>query len=322
MPIERIKLPDDREQWLAERRAFVNASEMAIVCGEGAWGSLAELYAEKKGLRAPLLDDGIMRRGRWGEGAVFEALAEERPEWTVLRARLHVRDTDRRIACTPDGFATRPDRLGPGVVQAKVVSRSIFKQKWLDDPSDDVGIATPPAHYRIQTITEMMLNRSLWGVLAVLINGEFDWHFRLIEVDRDDEIEQRIVENTAAFFRDYLDPEIMPPFEPQRDEALIKALYPKDSGATIDLTSDNRALVAVEDLVQTQAALSRLRAQEKTLKTELEGKLGAATFGVLRDGRCLSWRRHHRKGYSVAASDYRVFRVLQQKPQTEEQSHD
>src|SRR4030095_11462965 len=97
--IERIKLTT-REAWLADRLRFINASQCAIVVGHPGYGSLAELYAEKKGLRAPMLDSAVLRRGRWGESAVFEALADERPEWEVMRARVHVRDLDRRLACT------------------------------------------------------------------------------------------------------------------------------------------------------------------------------------------------------------------------------
>jgi len=316
-PIERVKLTDDRDAWLRDRLAFVNASEMAIVCGEGAWGSLAELFAEKKGLRPPREDSGIFKRGRWGEGAVFEALGDERPEWQILRAKIHVRDTERRIACTPDGFAIAPGRTGPGVVQAKVVSRSIFRDKWLNDPEEHIkfGDATPPRHYVIQTVTEMMLNNAAWGVLAVLINGEFDWNFRLFDVERDEVIEDRIIYRTELFFRDHLDPGIMPAYDPQRDEALVKALYPKDTGGTIDLSTDNRAQAAVEDLEQTQARLKHLEKQEKALKTELQGKIGDHTYALLGDGRCLSWRVQHRKGYTVEPSDFRVHRILKEKPE-------
>ena len=62
----------DRAAWLALRRENINASEIGIVCGAGGYGSPAELYAEKKGLRPPLIDTGTLKRGRWGEAAVFE----------------------------------------------------------------------------------------------------------------------------------------------------------------------------------------------------------------------------------------------------------
>jgi predicted phage-related endonuclease len=308
--IERIPLTT-RDAWLADRLRFINASEIAIVCGEAGYASLAELYAEKKALRPPLVDSAIMRRGRWFESAVFEALADERPEWEIRRAHIHVRDTDRRLACTPDGFAIAPDRVGTGVVQAKVVARAIFRQRWLDDPDDKIsGDATPPAAYRLQTLMEMMLNESKWGVLAVLIHGEFDYALRLFDVERDPVLEDLIESRAAAFWRDHLDPNIMPPFQPQRDEKLIRALYPNDNGSEIDLTGDNRALVAVEELIEATAARKRNATTEEKLKTELRGKLGSHTFGRLADGRRLSLTTHHREAYPVKASTYRTLRIL------------
>jgi predicted phage-related endonuclease len=314
MPIERIPLGNDRAQWLRERLAFINASEIAIVCGEAAYGSAAELYAEKKGLRPPRVDAGVLKRGRWGEGAVFEALAEERPEWEIRRAKVHVRDTERRLACTPDGFAFAPGRDGIGIVQAKVIARSIFRQRWLDNPDEDIDSpATPPTAYRLQTLMEEMLNATSWGVLAVLINGEWDWKLRLFDIERDEVLEDSIHYSAAKFLHDYLDANIMPPFEPQRDEKLIKALYPKDDGTEIDLSQDNRAIALVEDLIETQAGLKRLKTQEKEIKTELTGKLGQHSYGRLADGRCLSWRHQHRKAHAVAASDFRVLRILNER---------
>ena len=51
MRIERIPISDDY-QWLSVRPQYCNASEMATICGEAGYGSLAELYAEKEGLTA------------------------------------------------------------------------------------------------------------------------------------------------------------------------------------------------------------------------------------------------------------------------------
>lgn len=307
-----------RDVWLAMRIPYINASEVPIVCGEDSWGSPAILYAEKKGLRPPKMDTGVLRRGRWGEAAVFEALAENYPEWEIVRAKKHVVDEDRRQACTPDGFARRPDRDGVGVIQAKVVAGPVFRDKWLDDPSAGLASAAwPPAGYMLQTLTEMKLNETSWGALAVLVLvGDYgDWTFRLFDVERDATLEARIDHNVSEFFRRYLDAGIMPPFDPQKDEALVKALYPRDAGTFIDLTTDNRAVALVEDLTETQAALKRLNAQEKELKVELQGKLGAHTFGLLPEGRCLSWKLQHRKAHAVEAADFRVLRIHKRTPE-------
>ena len=311
--IEREPLPE-RDAWLERRPRFVNGSEIATVCGEASYGSLAELYAEKKGLRPPLIDSGVLKRGRWGESAVFQALTETFPEWQISRASVHVVDRERRLACTPDGFAIAPDRNGIGIIQAKVISRSVFKQRWLDSSDDDYasvkdGPATPPAAYALQTLFEMMLNECAWGVLAVLINGEFDWTLRLFHVERDALIEERMLERAAAFWRDHLDANVMPPFEPQRDAALVRHLYPKDDGTEIDLTTDNRALALVDEWIEVGDARKRLKKTEDALKTELQGKIGEHTFARLADGRRLSWKQQHRKAHAVAASDFRVLRI-------------
>jgi predicted phage-related endonuclease len=310
--VERIEITPDYD-WLAAWQQFIGASEVATVCGVGAYGSLAELYAEKKGLRPSLIDNAVLRRGRWGESAVFQALSEERPEWKVVRARVHVIDRERRLACTPDGFAQTPDRQGFGIIQAKVVSRSVYRNKWLYDPGGPIeGPASPPVYFRLQTVCERMLNadRCSWAALAVLVNGEFDWMFRLFDVEPDPIIEDCIKDDVAAFWRDHLDAGVMPPFEPQRDMALIKQLYPHDDGTEIDLTSDNRAAIATEELIETQAALKRLEKTESALKTELTAKIGSATFARLADGRRLSWKHQSRKGFTVEPSSFRVFRVL------------
>lgn len=310
MPIERVSIPSD--DWLVERRLqFVGASEAPIAMGEGSWGSLAELFAEKKGRRPPRIDTGALRRGRYGEAAVFEALAHERIGWEFRRAKVHVEWPERRLACTPDGAAFRPDREDIGIIQAKVTARSIFRDDWLDDPKDSIqyGTFTPPASYRIQTLTEMMLNGCAWGVLAVLVNGEFDWTLRTFEIERNPVIEDRILHRVDAFWRDYFDLDIMPPYDPQRDAELIRQLYPKDDGTEIDLTTDNRALALVEEWSEIGTARKRLETAEKAIKTELCGKIGEHTYGRLSDGRRLSWKQQHRKEHTVAASDFRVLRI-------------
>jgi predicted phage-related endonuclease len=311
MAIERIPLTDDREQWLAERRGFVNASEIATICGEASYGSLAELYCEKKGIRPPRAETKAMRRGKRFEATAFDILRDERPEWKVERAKVHVRDRVRRLACTPDGFAVRPDWDGIGIVQVKCISRAKFRSSWLEDPNGPIdGPAMPPAAYRMQTVFEMALNECKWGIVAAIINGEFGEEFEIFDIERDPVLEDRMAYHAAKFFEDYFDPGIMPPFEPQRDDALVRALYPKDDGNEIDLTRDNRALVLVEDLIETQRASKRLSQQERAIKTELCAKLGEHSFGRLADGRRLSWRLQHRKAYSVEATDYRVLRIL------------
>jgi predicted phage-related endonuclease len=323
MAVERI-LVDDRDQWLALRLPQINASETPTVLGLGAYGSRAELYAEKKGLRPPRTDSGLLRRGRWLEASVFEALAEERPHWDVVRAKIYLLDRERRMGATPDGFATRPDIDGRGIVQGKVISRSIFRRRWLGNEADDIatGDAEAPIYYRLQTLTEMMLAEATWGVLAVLVAGEFDATLRLFEVERDVGQEQIILDEVARFFRNHLDAGIMPAFDPQQDADLIRALYPKDDGTVIDLTSNNEMPELVDQWTEFQAAHKRLEAALKGVKAEIQAMMADHTWGKLLDGRALRWKREPRKGYVVEPSAPRVLRLLKQMPQLQQTDED
>lgn len=305
------------EEWWLNRLPYVGASEVGIVCDvDGRFASKAMLFAEKKGLRPPTFDNARMRQGRMLEGACIEALCDRFPEWEVKRAKIWVVDDELRLACTPDAAAIRPGSDGIGNVQAKVIARNIYRQKWLDDPAGPItGPATPPAAYHLQTLAEMMLNDLSWGGLAVLINGEYETDFQWLEIERNEVLEDKIRSAVRSFFRDYLDAGVMPPLEPERDAELVKHLFPKDNGTTIDLAGDNRAMILAEDLVQTQAGLKRLRDSETAIKTELEAKLGEHTYGRLADGRCIAWKTQHRKAYAVEAADFRVLRILKTSPE-------
>lgn len=317
MTVERFEIAD-RNAWLALRLQNVNASEVAICCGEGPYGSLAELYAEKKGLRPPRADSGLLRRGRWLEASVFEALAEMRPDLEIRRARIYLRDPELRLGATPDGFALLSG--GRIVVQAKTISRSMFRKRWLLDPDSTVenGDAEPPIYYVLQVLTEMLLSDSAYGLLAVLVVAEFDSVLRTFEIERNEEVIERILRAVDTFWREHFDPGIMPDFQPLRDAALIVALYPKDDGSLIDLTTNNRAGAVVELLIETAAAIKGSTATSKAAKAELQAILKDHTYGLLADGRCISWKRQHRRGYTVEPSNPRVLKILKQPPKVDD----
>jgi predicted phage-related endonuclease len=318
MGVERHDIKD-RESWLAMRRHVINASEVGTLLHANPYSSPATLFAEKKGKRSPRENSEWLRRRRWGEAAVFEALADEMQAWDVTRASVYLVDATRKLGATPDGYAERPDLPGAGIIQAKTVARTIFRQRWLIDPDDSVehGDAIPPPHYQLQTLTEAMLSDCSWAVLAVLVQSEFDHWLRIFEIDRDPIAEQNIVDAVAAFFTNHLEPNIMPEFDPKQDEALIKSLFPKDVGTTIDLSGDNRARILVNDLTKTQDALHHLKNEEKEIKTELTGKLGEHAYGRIGDGRIVCWQTSKRRGYTVAPGQYRVLKVIKDKLHTE-----
>jgi predicted phage-related endonuclease len=313
MNVERIPI-QSRDQWLALRAHDITASDVPAVCGEGVYGSAAKVWAEKRGLLTPQEMNEAMKRGLWGEAAVFEALTWERPEWELRRAKVYLRDASARLGATPDGAAIDPARAGVGVIQAKVVSKNVFVDHWLENPDDDphdmYAPARPPLGYQLQTLTESMLADADWAMVAALIVDQWRWTLRLFPVDRHTGAEEMIRGRVAAFWADYLDPGIQPPIDPERDDELVKRLYPRDDGTTIDLSADNLAPVLVRDLAVAKKTIKDATERERAIKTELQAKLGQHTYGRLGDGQTISWKLQQRSGYSVEPSEFRVMRIL------------
>jgi predicted phage-related endonuclease len=313
LSIERIPI-QNREQWLALRTHDITASDVPAVCGEGMFGSAAKVLAEKRGLIPPAEMNEAMKRGRWGEAAVVEALLDERPGWQFRRAKVYLRDTTSRLGATPDCAALTPEREGVTIVQCKVVARKVFEQKWLDDPDDDphdlYAPATAPLGYQLQTLTESMLAEAVHGVIAALIVDEWRWTLRLFDVPRHPGAEAMIRDRVAGFWTNYLDPGIQPPIDASRDDELVKLLYPHDVGTTIDLSGDNEIPELIATRESLKAAIKNAETLCKSADTSIKAKLGENTFGRLADGRLMSWKRQERSGFTVEPTAFRVLRIL------------
>jgi hypothetical protein len=313
MPVERIPITD-RAAWLAMRAQDITASDVPAVCGEGVYGSAARVWAEKRGLIAATELTEAMKRGLWGEAAVFEALAWEYPDWEIRRAKVYLRDPAARLGATPDGVASAPDKTGIGIIQTKVVSRNAFAAHWLetadDNPHDLWAPARPPLGFELQTLTEAMLAEADWAAIAALITDQWRWTLRLFDVARHPRAEAAIRATVAAFWKDYLDPGIAPPLDPARDADLVRQLYPRDDGSEIDLSGDNYVSELVEQWGVVKTGLKQLDGRKRQIETELKDKLAEHAYGRLADGQRLSWKLQERDGYQVAPTSFRVLKLL------------
>ncbi len=309
MPVIRIPI-ENRQQWLGLRMNDVTASDVPAVCGDGLFYSAAKVFAEKRGLLALQERTAAMKRGIWGEPAVFAALADENPDWEIRQAKVYLRDVDARLGATPDGVAIVPGREGIVVVQAKTVAGNYFKKNWLFNSNDGIaeGPAAPPLAYQLQTLTETMLADATCGVIAALVL-DWEWHLRLFWVERNAEAEDRIRRMVKGFWDNYLDTGLMPPVDGNLDEDLVKKLYPNDNGATIDLSGDNEMPEYVDNLITARADKSDAEKREKYNKTMIAGKLGDATFATIADGRLISNKTVNRKGFTVEPTSFRMLKV-------------
>lgn len=297
MSVERWTITDPAE-WLLRRRANINGSEIAALFNRNPYLTPFALYAEKAGLaELATPDSDVLRRGRILEPAVAAGVQEERPQWCIEKAAEYVWSPSWRLGCTPDFYARCPER-GLGVVQAKTVARPVFEDDWAEGP---------PQWIILQTLQEMMLTDVSWGAIAALVMSAYTVDIRIWEFERHQAAERRIVTAAKTFWKNVAAGK-PPEAEWGRDDEVIRALYPRDNGATIDLSGDGRMAQLLEDYEQLitmgRTAENRLRA----VKAEIAAKLGNAAAATL-PGWEVTHKTQKRAGYIVEETEFRVLRV-------------
>lgn len=276
---------DDIGSWLDQRRGHVTASRVGALFDCHPYLTREQLASELGG-RSVKGDTPSLRRGRVLEAAVIEALREEHPDWRIVRARDYHWIEEYRLGATPDAYLD-----DDGLIEAKTVRPEIW-ERWH---------GRPPLAYLLQLLTGLLCTGRTRGVLACMVLSS-DYPVHEFGVPRHAEAEKRIIEATRAWWERYDTGAVAPPQSADEIEAML------DDGSYRDLSGRDdirRLLEERRDLkIDIGAAATRLGEIECTLKNTL----GPASSAWL-DGWSLTFRRHHRAEYTVAAKDIRVLRI-------------
>lgn len=260
-----------REEWLAERRNGIGASDIAAVLGISPWATPLELYLDKIGEAAEKEDEPQMRRGRRLEPLVLDFYAEEtgRP---VTRQQECVVGAESWMRATLDGF----DETAVAPVEAKTVNAFAaqeFGEAWTDDV---------PLHYAAQVHWQMMLTGAGVGYLAALIGSD---DFRIFEIRRDRELEQMLVARAREFWQRVQDRN--PPVPTTLED--VGLLYRRDRGLTI--TAEPEIVEAVAYLKQIKADIKRDEARADLAAMRIKSFIGDAAVLLGADGKPLAtWK--------------------------------
>jgi len=292
----------DREQWLKWRDEYLNASEIARCYGLDPHHTLAQLVAQKRGVKGlgPDPDNPMIERGNDLEEIAAKKLKRKFPTWDVHKCNSYFVDQQHRQGATPDYLVIDPARTGMGVAQLKVVAEPVHKANWLDD--------TPPYHVILQTMQEMLLTDASWGVIVALVIGNFTYDLHVYPIERHRNAETRLVSTADAFWRAF-DAGEDPTLDYERDGKLIALMYPHETpGKVIDLSTDNaiRELLDQRELLREQAGAleKKLEATDNEIKAKLKD---GESFLI--PGWRVTFKAQQRKEYVVRATSYRVLRA-------------
>lgn len=282
------------DEWLEARKRYVTASEIACVCGLDPFKSPLRLYHEKRGEIEPqdLSANAAVQAGKALEGTILQ-MYERETSRNVDRCepfRLFINSDTPDIAATPDGFDWWDDG-GEGCVDAKNIGARMAS-RWDD---------SAPENYRMQVQQQMLVTGKGHGSLAVLIGGQ---DFRYFDYERNDRIQQAIVEHAAEFMRRVREG-VEPDVDGTRDcAALLKELFPEDNGESVVLPAD--AFDLYDEWAVLKAEADVIGKKIDAIENKFRRWLGPATHGYLPDGTMACTNKTvQRKATTVKASSYR-----------------
>lgn len=277
------------EEWLAIRRTGIGASEAAAVLGVSPYSSPLRVWGEKIGALAPLEETEAMRWGRLLEPVIAEEYSREAGRAPLENPRAMYRSAD-----APWMFAT-PDRLWRGprtvVVEIKTTGGYAF------DPLDEL-----PIHFQVQCQHQLYVLGLDVASLVILVGGQrLYWR----DLERNDAFLRVLVERLRDFWRRV---ELLEPPEATADDReVLRALYPRDSGVTIELPPE--AADWDRELLEIREELRTLERRKETIEARIKQCIGEASYGRLPDGTRYSWRLV-RQEIPPQPAQTREFRVL------------
>ena len=263
---------DAEAAWLEARRGCVGASESAALFGAHHYLSPYALYCRKRGLVPD--DIGDEEAAAWGkrlEPAIADWYAETSGRVLVDHGRHALRLHLERpyLGATLDREIVAFDERGPGALEIKTAD-PVLAHEWEEGP---------PLAYQIQVQHQLAVTGWTWGVIVVSLGRRNPLVF---EVARNDEFIEVLLEECEAFWRRVTEGD--PPDvdgHPATGRAL-KALYPTDSGETIDLPAE----AAKWDGERTALLKEKkgIEARLDALDNNLRAAIGAASFARLPGG--------------------------------------
>ena len=297
----------DRDDWVANRRKSIGASDAPILYGLGyADQSLYSLFVEKsEGLREDK-DSRLLRRGRLMEPGFMAVLQDELPEFDCqLPEPYEVYYHDRLpfMSATPDGYCFRKS---DGALFLAEFKRVLFKRsEWGD------GGKEPPLRVQVQVQQQLACVPYALGVWVLPMLGGWDGDPILIE--RNDEFISQHEKTVEKFWTRHVGPGNPPVVDgSEGTRVALQMLHPDDSGECLLLPAHYDQVADERERLNDQ--IKSLTDKMDRIKNEFRELLGDATYGVLPDGRCVSWKTQERKSYQVKASKSRVLRFAKKAP--------
>lgn len=272
-----------RETWLNVRKQGVGSSDAAAAVGLNPYQSQLELW--------------MVKTGRDGNLPKIDPNDESSPMYwgTILEpivAAHYTKRTGNKVRRI-NAVLQHPDadkswmlaNLDYSVVGCDDVQ--ILECKTAGEFGSRLWRDGVPEYIQCQVQHQMAVTGKAVVDVCVLICGQ---EIRIYRIERDDALIERLIELERKFWH-YVENDIEPPADGSDSAGqALRALYPQDTGATVDLTEDLAMSTAFLGMVTMRAEIDSRQQVEDQLKQQIQQRMADASKAIFRSG-SVTWKR-------------------------------
>lgn len=240
------------------RRTMIGGSDVAKICGVSRFGGPMDVFMEKMGYSAPLVETEAMGWGKILEDTVAR-------HWSKVTG-IPVRRVNRTVRHPVKFFAAaHVDRLaGPDILEVKT-SGVFAASDYGESDTDQV-----PADAFLQGLHYAHVLDRPRVHYAVLIGGQ---SFRKFVYERDRELETEIEDRVSAFWHDNIEKGIPPDVDASESAAQYLSLrHPAVLVPTVELTEEIETEALAYDVARRE--VKQWEVQQKLRRNRLAALLG------------------------------------------------
>ncbi|MES2972360.1 MAG: YqaJ viral recombinase family protein [Pseudomonadota bacterium] len=277
-----------RDEWLEVRKGGVGSSDAAAAVGLNPYKSQLQLWMEKTGRDdlLPKIDPNDEASPMYWGTLLEPIVAAHYTKRTGNRVRRinavlqhpdhpwMLANIDREVVGAPD----------VQILECKTAGMN-GARLWKD------GV---PEYIQLQVMHQLAVTGKQAADVAVLICGQ---ELQVHRIHRDDTMISQLIALEHQFWRDVELEEAPAADGSDSADTALRALYPRDAGATLDLSDDVEMSAVFSDLVSIRDSLARFGEFEAKLKQRIQQRMQDATRVIFDSGE-VTWKRS-KDGLSV-----------------------
>ena len=270
-----------RDEWLTVRRQGIGSSDAAAAVGLNPYKSQLQLWMEKTGRDGalPVVDPNDDQSPMyWGTllEPIVAAHYTRRSGHRVRRVNAVLQHPEH------SWMLANIDREVVGASDVQILECKTAgihgARLWRD------GV---PEYVQLQVMHQLAVTGKQAADVAVLLGGQ---ELQVFRIERDDTLIAQLVALEQQFWG-YVERDQEPPADGSASaELALRCLYPRDSGTTLDFSTDLEMSGVFSDLLAVREVITTQTALESQLKQRIQQRMGEATRAVFEIGE-VSWKR-------------------------------